>query len=392
MGLVKSVNKVDYNGKTLIDLTGDTVTPDTLLTGVTAHNAQGEIVTGTVELPTKLSQLDGELTTDEQTSVRTLIGAGTSNFDGDFNSLKNLPFYPSIVDISWNGDTTDKTATLSQEIEGAGQIPYYNMSDEIVKSDKVIGANVSYMFDTSEQELTVATSSILFADDSTSGSFCIMLTDPMYLPLIICVQKPETLSFTIEGVGSVKITFTESGIYFVNYFGIYTSSFSQKGKTLAEEFIPDIYQKKLECPQLSLGACDSNGYVINYISLIINNYINQLSYNITTDSFVVPIIMSQTLSPTDGITTLKIVTGTDSLGNATDYISVSTSPTTLYSEKAYFLVAVKQRNGIWGGRILGKTDSPIDTTPTSGSENLITSGAVYTAINEAIGTALGGSY
>ena len=37
-----------------------------------------------------------------------------------------------------------------------------------------------------------------------------------------------------------------------------------------------------------------------------------------------------------------------------------------------------------------------DTTPTAGSTNLVTSGGVYeainTAINEAVGTALGGSY
>ena len=34
----------------------------------------------------------------------------------------------------------------------------------------------------------------------------------------------------------------------------------------------------------------------------------------------------------------------------------------------------------------------IDDTPTEGSENLITSGAVYAAINAAIGAKIGGSY
>lgn len=44
-----AINKVEANGETLIDLTSDTVTADTLLSGRTAHLASGEKVTGTFE-------------------------------------------------------------------------------------------------------------------------------------------------------------------------------------------------------------------------------------------------------------------------------------------------------------------------------------------------------
>jgi hypothetical protein len=40
------INKVVYGGNTLIDLTGDTVTADKLLSGITAHGKDGELVTG----------------------------------------------------------------------------------------------------------------------------------------------------------------------------------------------------------------------------------------------------------------------------------------------------------------------------------------------------------
>lgn len=40
-------SKVIYGGKTLIDLTSDTVSADKLLTGITAHGADGEQITGT---------------------------------------------------------------------------------------------------------------------------------------------------------------------------------------------------------------------------------------------------------------------------------------------------------------------------------------------------------
>ena len=43
------INKVIYGGNTLIDLTGDTVTADKILSGYTAHAASGEPITGTCE-------------------------------------------------------------------------------------------------------------------------------------------------------------------------------------------------------------------------------------------------------------------------------------------------------------------------------------------------------
>lgn len=43
------VNKVIYAGNTLIDLTNDNVTPETLAEGATAHDASGEPITGTMK-------------------------------------------------------------------------------------------------------------------------------------------------------------------------------------------------------------------------------------------------------------------------------------------------------------------------------------------------------
>lgn len=41
------INKVIYGGKTLIDLSGDTVSADKLLKGLTAHDKSGAVITGT---------------------------------------------------------------------------------------------------------------------------------------------------------------------------------------------------------------------------------------------------------------------------------------------------------------------------------------------------------
>lgn len=42
----KAINKIIKNGETVLDLTGDTITPDTLGTGVTAHNSAGKPIIG----------------------------------------------------------------------------------------------------------------------------------------------------------------------------------------------------------------------------------------------------------------------------------------------------------------------------------------------------------
>lgn len=54
--ITMGVNRVDLStGETLIDLTGDTVTPETLAEGATAHNSAGEEITGTMK---PLSEVD----------------------------------------------------------------------------------------------------------------------------------------------------------------------------------------------------------------------------------------------------------------------------------------------------------------------------------------------
>lgn len=55
-----AINKVALNGEVKLDLTADTVTPETLLKGMTAHNAAGELITGVYE-PMNIKQYTGTL-------------------------------------------------------------------------------------------------------------------------------------------------------------------------------------------------------------------------------------------------------------------------------------------------------------------------------------------
>lgn len=53
-----AVNKVEVNGETKLDLTQDTVTPENLLSGVTAHNAAGEQISGAVDVLEDLAYVE----------------------------------------------------------------------------------------------------------------------------------------------------------------------------------------------------------------------------------------------------------------------------------------------------------------------------------------------
>lgn len=67
-----AVNRVVYDGVTLVDLTSDTVTPDTLMAGVTAHDAAGNEITGEFDPSVFVQKTDVEafsITAAELTEV-----------------------------------------------------------------------------------------------------------------------------------------------------------------------------------------------------------------------------------------------------------------------------------------------------------------------------------
>lgn len=94
----KKYSKIIYGGKTLIDLTADTVKADKLLTGITAHGADGEQVIGTCDfdmntqsanataseiLLGKTAGVKGVLVTGTMPSNGAVIGAITTK-DGEY--------------------------------------------------------------------------------------------------------------------------------------------------------------------------------------------------------------------------------------------------------------------------------------------------------------------
>lgn len=56
--MADNINKVVFGGRTIIDISSDTVTPKTLMAGVTAHDSAGYPITGVYEPPEPVSNAD----------------------------------------------------------------------------------------------------------------------------------------------------------------------------------------------------------------------------------------------------------------------------------------------------------------------------------------------
>ena len=121
-----SVNKVIYGGNVLIDLTGDTITPDKLAEGVKAHDASGAQITG-------ISTFDAD-TQDATAAAAEILSGKTAYVRGSkvTGTMKN------------NGGVTGTISSKSEQYtipqgfhDGSGKV-----SIDATEQSKLIPANI----------------------------------------------------------------------------------------------------------------------------------------------------------------------------------------------------------------------------------------------------------
>lgn len=114
-----AINKVEYSGNTLIDLTSDSVTPETLISGVTAHDASGKKITGTFDSDKYLEKI-GDASDTTVTFVQATNRANISSKEKlsvimgkiakFFADLKTVAFTGKYSDLSGTPGIVSKTA------------------------------------------------------------------------------------------------------------------------------------------------------------------------------------------------------------------------------------------------------------------------------------------
>lgn len=113
-----AVNQVVINGETKLNLRQDTVTPETLLKGTTAHNAAGEPITGVYE-PMDIKQYTGTLLASGWAEDSHGYQAQTITINGLKASYDVDPQW----DVALSGTDPDADAAL---LEGFALIHNYN--------------------------------------------------------------------------------------------------------------------------------------------------------------------------------------------------------------------------------------------------------------------------
>lgn len=117
-----AVNKVVYDGETLIDLTGDTVDENTLIEGATAHDMSGKKIEGKAVVPTKLSQLQDDVgyAKKESPVFTGTPTAPTPSDDSDNDQIATTAFVKSVA----SGASVNVEANFLTS-GGFGNLRYY---------------------------------------------------------------------------------------------------------------------------------------------------------------------------------------------------------------------------------------------------------------------------
>lgn len=214
MAANKVVMNTENGAETLIDLTEDTVTAETLAEGVTAHDASGTQITGTMPAGS------GSVQTDWNQKDET---------EPDF--LKNKPFgdMPTGGDtLTWDGNTEGGTnmgvkvsnvCPALDDLSNGGTATVLATGDSVEKYDYVFPSEECYIEDLSE-----------------------FFGVPYFV--LICMHVPVAF-FVPEDVVGDGIVQAEKGVYFTKDNGPYVSSFTIHNytgfpvtKKMEEKYLP----------------------------------------------------------------------------------------------------------------------------------------------------------
>lgn len=122
----KQVNKVVYGNRTLIDLTSDIVTNDKILSGFTAHDKSGTIITGTCDFDVN--------STDATVAVAEILDGKTAYARG----AKLVGTMPNKGAVNGAITTKDEQFTIPTGFhDGSGKVGI-----DTTEKSKIIAANI----------------------------------------------------------------------------------------------------------------------------------------------------------------------------------------------------------------------------------------------------------
>ena len=152
-----AINKVIYGGNTLIDLTGDTVTPETLLAGKKAHDKSGVVIDGTCTYDADTSDAtaaESEILAGKTAYVAGSKRTGTMANNGAFSDDIATKDQKITIPIGYHDgsgkigiDTTEQAKIIAENIKSGvtilGVVGNLEPSSEVTAQSKTVTPSTS---------------------------------------------------------------------------------------------------------------------------------------------------------------------------------------------------------------------------------------------------------
>lgn len=191
-----AINKVEYGNETLIDLTSDTVTKETLIKGETAHTASGEKIYGEFDPDVYLKKSGG----DAKDVVSTFSSSDTDDSVSEWTSVSVLSSGEKLSSLFNKISTMFRNIRYLYKLIGSTDISELSEDGTITKSLTTLNGKLGSLIKEGSFTATTNANGVIIASDSgvyATDKIVLQAFVPSYLAYAYINESTTAYGFKI---------------------------------------------------------------------------------------------------------------------------------------------------------------------------------------------------